>query len=862
MTASLRDRPAWKNLAAHFAQINSKHLRDWFAEDPQRGERLNAEGCGIYLDYSKHRVTDETLKLLGQLAQDCGLPEKIKRMFRGEKINKTEDRAVLHVALRAAKGSEIKVDGENVVPLVHAVLDRMAVFANGIRSGQWKGHTGKRIKNVINIGIGGSDLGPVMAYEALKHYSDRSLTFRFLSNIDGTDFVETTHGLDPAETLFIVASKTFTTLETMTNARSARRWALAGLGGDVAAIAKHFVALSTNKDEVTKFGIDPTNMFGFWDWVGGRYSMDSAIGLSTMIAIGPERFQEMLGGFREMDEHFRHTPIERNLPALMGLLAVWYADFFRASTIAVLPYDQYLKRFPAYLQQLTMESNGKSVTLDGERISGDAGYQTGSIYWGEPGTNGQHSFYQLIHQGTHLIPCDFLAFCQTLNPVQADYPPAEKRPPGNHHDLLMSNVFAQAEALAFGKPAEEVARELKAAGKPEWLVPHLTFEGNRPSSTILVKELTPAALGKLVALYEHSVFTQSAIWNINAFDQFGVELGKKLAQKIVPELESVATPILKHDSSTNALILRYRRLRKGYDQPLYVLPFDHRHSYGSEVFGFQEPMTAEQIAVVAASKQVIYDGFKRAVAAGVPKEKAGILVDEEFGAAILRDSVANGFITALPVEKSGQHEFDFQFGDAFAQHIEAIGPQFVKVLVRYNPEGDRAMNARQLERLQRVSDYCQRSGRKLMFELLVPAEAVQLAAVKGEKAAYDLHVRPGLMVRAIEDIQDAGVAPDVWKIEGLDQRTDCERIVAAARRGGCGRVGCIILGRGEDEAKVLEWLKVAACVPGFIGFAVGRSTFLEPIMALRNKTMTADAAADEIARRFREWVRTFEAART
>jgi glucose-6-phosphate isomerase len=541
MTA-LKESSAWQALSAHYEAIRGVTLRQLFQDDPRRGERLTAEAAGVFLDFSKHRVTDETLRLLKQLAIERGLAERTAAMFRGEKINTTEGRAVLHVALRAPKGVSIVVDGENVVPLVHEVLGRMATFAAKVRSGEWLGHTGKRIRNVVNIGIGGSDLGPVMAYEALRHYSDRSLTFRFVSNVDGTDFAEATHGLDPAETLFIVASKTFTTLETMTNAQTARAWALSGLGGDNQAIARHFVALSTNAQEVAKFGIDTANMFGFWDWVGGRYSMDSAIGLSTMLAIGPENFREMLAGFHEMDEHFRTAPVEENLPAIMGLLAVWYADFFGAATIAVLPYDQYLKRFSAYLQQLTMESNGKSVTLDGQRVD----YQTGSIYWGEPGTNGQHSFYQLIHQGTHLIPCDFLAFCQSLNPL------------GNHHDLLMSNVFAQAEALAFGKPAEELRKEKV----PEALVPHRTFEGNRPSSTILLDKLTPAALGKLVALYEHSVFTQSVIWNINAFDQWGVELGKKLAQRIVPELEAKAEPKLEHDSSTNALIRRYRSTRK------------------------------------------------------------------------------------------------------------------------------------------------------------------------------------------------------------------------------------------------------------------------------------------------------------
>ncbi len=497
---------------------------------------------GIYLDYSKNRVTDETLKLLLQLAEESGLKARIDAMFRGEKINITEKRAVLHVALRAPRGTSIVVDGENVVPAVHAVLDKMTDFSNRVRSGAWKGHTGKRIRNVINVGIGGSDLGPVMAYEALKHYSDRAMTFRFVSNVDGTDFAEAVRDLDPSETLFIISSKTFTTLETMTNAHSARDWALAGLGGDEKSIAKHFVAVSTNTAEVAKFGIDTANMFGFWDWVGGRYSMDSAIGLSTMLAIGPENFRSMLDGFHQVDEHFRSTPFERNLPVLMGLLAVWYNNFFGAQTVAVLPYEQYLKRFPAYLQQLTMESNGKHVTLEGTPVD----YDTGPIYWGEPGTNGQHSFYQLIHQGTRLIPCDFIGFAKALNPV------------GRHHDMLLANVFAQTEALAFGKTPEQV----KAEGTPDWLVPHRVFEGNRPSNTILAEQLTPEILGKFVALYEHSVFTQGTIWNINSFDQWGVELGKALAQRIIPELESKTEPALSHDSSTNTLIRRYRKLKE------------------------------------------------------------------------------------------------------------------------------------------------------------------------------------------------------------------------------------------------------------------------------------------------------------
>ncbi|MEA2594819.1 MAG: glucose-6-phosphate isomerase [Thermomicrobiales bacterium] len=536
----LTQRPEWHALGAHYAQIEPLHLRQLFADDPTRGERLTTEAVGIYLDYSKNRITDETVRLLIALAEAAGLRERIEAMFSGEKINITENRAVLHVALRAPRDAVIEVDGENVVPAVHAVLDKMTDFSNRVRSGAWSGHTGKRIRNVVNIGIGGSDLGPVMAYEALRHYTDRALTFRFVSNVDGTDFAEATRDLDPAETLFIVASKTFTTLETMTNARSARAWLLQALG-DEAAVAKHFVAVSTNAKEVAAFGIDIANMFEFWDWVGGRYSMESAIGLSTMIAIGSDNFRAMLAGFHAMDEHFRTTPFERNLPVLMALLGLWYADFFGAETVAVLPYDQYLKRFPAYLQQLTMESNGKHVTLDGIPVD----YETGAIYWGEPGTNGQHSFYQLIHQGTRLVPADFVAFAQTLNPI------------GNHHDLLMANVFAQTEALAFGKTAEEVAAE----GTPSWLVPHRVFEGNRPSNTLLLDRLTPEALGKLVALYEHSVFTQGVIWNIDSFDQWGVELGKVLAQRIGPELSAPADTGLVHDSSTNALIRRYRRLR-------------------------------------------------------------------------------------------------------------------------------------------------------------------------------------------------------------------------------------------------------------------------------------------------------------
>ena len=541
-SAPLKKRPAWRTLAKHHARLKKLHLRALFAADPGRGERFVLESAGIYFDYSKNRITDQTLKLLVRLAKESNLRERIDAMFRGERINVTEDRAVLHVALRAPKGASIVLDGKNVVPDVHAVLDRMASFSDRVRSGDWTGHTGKKIRNIINIGIGGSDLGPVMAYEALRHYARRDLTFRFVSNIDGADFVEAVQGLDAAETLFIVSSKTFTTLETMTNAATARDWSLRALGGDTRAVAKHFVAVSTNAAKVREFGIDTANMFGFWDWVGGRYSMDSAIGLSTMLAIGPAAFREMLGGFHEMDEHFRTAPFEKNMPVLLGLLGVWYTDFFDAQTVAVLPYENYLKRFPAYLQQLTMESNGKHVTLGGTRVN----YDTGPVYWGEPGTNGQHSFYQLIHQGTRLIPCDFIAFTEALDPL------------GRHHDILVANVFAQAEALAFGKTPAQV----RAEGTPAALVPHRVFEGNRPSNTFVLPKLTPAALGKLVALYEHAVFTQGTIWSIDSFDQWGVELGKVLAQKIIPELESAAAPKLAHDSSTNALIRRYRAATK------------------------------------------------------------------------------------------------------------------------------------------------------------------------------------------------------------------------------------------------------------------------------------------------------------
>ena len=536
----LRQRPAFDALGTEHDELAGRHLRDLFADDPGRGERLTAEACGLYLDYSKHRVTDRTLELLVQLAEQSGLRDRIDAMFRGERINVSEDRSVLHVALRMPRTSSLVVDGVDVVAEVNDVLDRMAAFADRVRSGEWTGHTGRRIRNVVNVGIGGSDLGPVMAYEALRSFSDRDLTFRFVSNVDSTDFVEATRDLDPAETLFIIASKTFGTLETMTNAHSARDWALAALG-DEAAVARHFVAVSTNAEKVQAFGIDTANMFGFWDWVGGRYSMDSAIGLSTMIAVGPDRFRELLAGFHDMDEHFRTTPFDRNLPVLMGMLAVWYGQFFDAQTIGVMPYDQYLKRFPAYLQQLTMESNGKHVTLDGVPVD----YQTGAVYWGEPGTNGQHSFYQLIHQGTKLIPVDLIGFGKSLNPL------------GEHHDILTSNVFAQAQALAFGKTEDEV----RADGTPEQVVPHRVMEGNRPTSVILSEVLSPYRLGTLVALYEHSVFTQGTIWGIDSFDQWGVELGKVLALAIIPELQADDEPELAHDSSTNALIRTYRKLK-------------------------------------------------------------------------------------------------------------------------------------------------------------------------------------------------------------------------------------------------------------------------------------------------------------
>ncbi len=542
MSWDLTSRPAWQALQAHYADIKDRHLRDLFADDPDRGTRFTVEAAGVFLDYSKNRITAETVQLLVALAEECGLRDRIDAMFRGDRINVTENRPVLHVALRAPRGEHIYVDGHDVVPDVHEVLDRMAAFSDQIRSGTWLGHTGRPIRNVVNIGIGGSDLGPVMAYDALRFYSDRSRTFHFVSNVDGNDFAEATRDLDPAETLFIISSKTFTTLETMTNARTARAWSLAGLGGDEAAVAKHFVAVSTNAKEVEAFGIDTANMFGFWDWVGGRYSYDSAIGLSLMVAIGPDRFGEMLAGFHAMDEHFRTAPLEQNLPVLLGLIGLWYDDFFGAETVAILPYDQYLSRFPAYLQQLDMESDGKHVTLEGDRVD----YQTGPIVWGQPGTNGQHAFYQLIHQGTKLIPCDFIGFGRALNPL------------GDHHDLLMANVLAQTEALAFGKTADEV----RADGVPEPQVPHRTFEGNQPTNTIFLEELTPYALGTLVALYEHKVFTQGTVWHVNSFDQWGVELGKVLAQRIIPELQAAGQPDLNHDSSTNALIRRYRSMRQ------------------------------------------------------------------------------------------------------------------------------------------------------------------------------------------------------------------------------------------------------------------------------------------------------------
>jgi glucose-6-phosphate isomerase len=683
---------------------------------------------------------------------------------------------------------------ESAGPQTHGREGARAGFLAFMLPLPWKGHTGKRIRNVVNIGIAGSDPGPVMAYEALRYYSQRDMTFRFVSNVDGTDLAEAVRDLDAAETLFIVSSKTFTTLETMTNAHSARAWSLAGLGGDEKSVARHFVAVSTNVKEVSKFGIDTANMFAFWDWVGGRYSMDSAISLSTMLAIGPENFRGMLEGFHQMDEHFRTAPVEQNLPMILGLLAIWYNDFFGGQTIAVLPYDQYLKRFPAYLQQLTMESSGKHLMLDGAEVK----CETGPIYRGEPGTNGQHSFYQLIHQGTCFIPCDLIAFAQPLNPL------------GRHHDMLMANVFAQTEALAFGKTAEQVKNE----GMPDWLVPHRVFEGNRPSNTILAERLTPETLGKLVALYEHRVFTQGVIWNIDSFDQWGVELGKVLALRIISEL-------------------------------------------GVRLEG---ALTAEQTAEIAAAKQVIYEGFKVAVQDGVPEKKAGILTDEQFGSAILRDAAAHHYTTACPAEKSGQDEFDFEYGEEFAKHIEAFRPTFSKVLVRYNPAGDSALNARQAARLKKLSDYLHGQSAS-MFELLVPAKKSQLERLNGDKSVYDVQLRPQLMVETIEELQDAGVEPDVWKIEGLYRREDCEKVVAAARRGGRDRLGCIILGRGEDNQKVRDWLRTAAAVPGFIGFAVGRTSFWGPLVDWRAKKITREEAVNEITGRYREFVNIFEAAK-
>ena len=659
--------------------------RDWRSKRP-----------GVYLDYSKNRITDETLQLLLQLAQESGLRDRIDAMFRGDKINVSENRAVLHVALRAPRGATILHDGRNVVPDVHAVLDRMADFSKRVRSGDWKGQTGKRIRNVINIGIGGSDLGPVMAYEALKHYSDRAMTFRFVSNVDGTDFAEAVRDLDPAETLFIVSSKTFTTLETMTNARTAREWLLAGMKGELGAIAKHFVAVSTNAKEVAKFGIDTANMFGFWDWVGGRYSMDSAIGLSTMLAIGPDNFRAMLDGFHEMDEHFRTAPFERNLPVLMGLIGIWYNDFFGAQTVAVLPYEQYLKRFPAYLQQLTMESNGKHVTLDGVRVD----YDTGPIFWGEPGTNGQHSFYQLIHQGTRLIPCDFIAFARPLNPL------------GRHHDMLIANVFAQTEALAFGKTADQV----KAEGTPDWLVPHRSVRGKSPVQHSHAGRAHAGSVGQAGGALRAPCLHAGH----DLADQFLRSVGRGTRQGSCPAdhsrtgkrdgAKARARQLDKHADPPVSQAQGSCLMPRGYDRPLYIQPFDHRGSFQTKMFGWQSPLSDAQTAEIAAAKRVIYDGFLAALAGGVPKEKAGILVDEQFGAAILRDAASKNIITACPAEKSGQHEFDFEYGEDFARHIEAFDPTFCKVLVRYNPEGDGALNKRQAARLKRLSDFLAARG--------------------------------------------------------------------------------------------------------------------------------------------------------
>jgi glucose-6-phosphate isomerase len=794
----------------------------------------------------------ETIRLLLQLAQECGVAERRDAMFRGDKINTTERRAVLHVALRAPRDARIEVDGQNVVPEVHAVLDRMAAFADAVRSGAWRGATGRRIRNIVNIGIGGSYLGPEMAYLALRPYSDRTLRVRFVSNVDGGNFLEATQDLDAAETLFVVSSKTFTTLETMTNAATARAWLVGKLGAE-AAVARHFVAVSTNAAGVAKFGIDPANMFGFWDWVGGRYSMDSAIGLSTMVAIGPENFRDLLAGFHAMDEHFRTAPPARNLPLLLGLLTVWYNNFFGAQTLGIMPYSAHLARFPAYLQQLQMESNGKHVSLDGQRV----GWQTGPVIWGEPGTDGQHSFYQLIHQGTKLIPCDLIGFIEPPSPY------------AGHHDLLTANLLAQAEALAFGKTEAELAAE----GSPAAQTPFRVTEGNRPTNLILGQRLDPRTLGSLIALYEHSVFTQGAIWAIDSFDQWGVELGKVLAGRIIPELQSAEAPALHHDTSTNALIRRYRDhkppARKaaagcaeiGYDQPLYVLPFDHRSSFEKALFGWHGALSPEQIAQIAATKQVIYDGFKSAARAAGADGHAGILVDEQFGAAILRDARAGGFITCMPAEKSGQDEFEFEFGEQFAQHIEAFDPTFVKVLVRYNVESDAAMNRRQAARLRMLSDYLHARQRRLMFELLVPMTHEQSDRLEGDARLFDHDLRPSLMVAAIKELQDAGVEPDIWKIEGLDAPADCAEIAKTARRDGRDRVSCIVLGRGSNAEKVVAWLRIAAPVPGFVGFAVGRTTFWDALVALRDGRMSRGQAAEAIAARYREWIDVFATAK-
>src|SRR5437773_2068959 len=838
---------AWTALQSHYKTVSKLHLRQLFDDDPRRGERMTAEAAGIYLDYSRNRITDKTLDLLFQLAEQRGLRSKIEAMFRGDKINITENRAVLHVALRAPKNTSIVVDGKNVVPDVHSVLDKMSDFSNRVRTGIWSGSTGKRIRNVVNIGIGGSDLGPVMAYEALKHYSERAMTFRFVSNVDSTDFAEAVQDLDPSETLFIDSSKTFTTLETMTNAHTARDWLLAALGGDEKAVAKHFVAVARNAGEVATFGIDTANMFGFWDWVGGRYSMDSAIGLSTMLAIGPDNFRAMLDGFHQMDEHFRTAPFERNLPVLMGLLGVWYNDFFGAQTVAVLPYAQHLKRFPAYLQQLTMESNGKHVTLDGGPVVGD----TGPVYWGEPGTNGQHSFYQLIHQGTRLIPCDFIAFAKPRNPL------------GRHHDILLANVVAQSEALAFGKTSEQVTAE----GTPDWLVPHRVFEGNRPSTTILAERLNPETLGKL-----RSVRAQRLHARRHLADRLVRSVGRRARQGAGPAHRSGAREQGRANARPRQLDERPDPSRPeaegepmttlGFDHPLYVLPFDHRGSFQTRMFGWKGRLTSEQTGEIAAAKRVIYDGFTAAVAAGVPRDKAGILVDEQFGASILRDAEAHGYVTACPAEKSGQEEFDFEYGEYFTDHIEVVRPTFCKVLVRYNPQGDPALNRRQADRLKRLSWYLRNKSRsRFMFELLVPAEQGQLDRLGGDTKAYDLELRPRLMVQAIQQLQDAQIEPDIWKVEGLDRREDCERVVATARRGGRDTVGCIVLGRGEDAKKVRDWLAAAAGVPGFIGFAVGRTVFWNPLVAWRAKKTTREAAVAEVARRYKEFVDLFDTAR-